>query len=84
MTSAQWKVEWDNAILEVLRISKDLDLKRGENDKDKIELDSERYNNALLHEKFCERMYYEALDEENNGGTKKRRLDSIGRSDYGY
>ena len=55
-----------------------------ENDKDKIELDSERYNNALLHEKFCERMYYEALDEESNGGTKKRRLDSIGRSDYGY
>jgi len=84
MTSAQWKIEWDNAILEVLRISKDLDLKRGENDKDKIELDSERYNNALLHEKFCERMYYEALEEENNGGIKKRRLDSIGRSDYGY
>ena len=83
MNSTQWKIEWDNAIQEVLRISKDLDLKTGENDKDRIELDSERYNNALLHEKFCERMYYEALDEEANG-KKVRRLNSLGRSDYGY
>jgi hypothetical protein len=81
--SVEWKIEWDNAISEVIRISKDIDLKTGENDKDKIELDSERYNNAILHEKFCERKYYEAVDDEASGGTKKRRLNNMGSAEYG-
>ena len=84
MTSAQWKIEWDNDVEELIRISKDLDLKRGENDKDKIELSDSRYDNALKHVKFCESMYWKTLEEEQGTGTQKRRLNSLGRADYGY
>lgn len=83
MTSAEWKIEWDNAIEELMRISKDLDLKSSANDKDRIELSDSRYEDALRHVNFCESMYWKTLDEENSG-TAKRRLNSLGRSDYGY
>lgn len=81
--SSYWFSQWEDALAEVNRIRKDIDLKTGENDKDKIELDPNRLKNAMLvEEKFWNRYQQAKYDEENSADSNGGLL-YIGRSDYG-
>ena len=82
--SVYWYTKWENAQLEIERIGKDLDLKRGENDKDKIELDAIRLENILKLSSYYYNNYLQAKNDEENNVDSSGGLTYIGRSDYGY
>lgn len=82
--SAYWYAKWENAQLEIERIGKDLDLKRAENDKDKIELEANRLENALRLSSYYWNNYLQAKNDEENNVDSSGGLTYIGRSDYGY
>ena len=82
--SVYWYAKWENAQLEIERIGKDLDLKRGENDKDKIELEANRLENALRLSSYYWNNYLQAKNDEENNVDSSGGLTYIGRSDYGY
>ena len=82
--SVYWYAKWENAQLEIERIGKDLDLKRGENDKDKIELEANRLENVLRLSSYYWNNYLQAKNDEENNVDSSGGLTYIGRSDYGY
>ena len=82
--SVYWYTKWENAQLEIERIGKDLDLKRGENDKDKIELEANRLENILKLSSYYYNNYLQAKNDEENNVDSSGGLTYIGRSDYGY
>ena len=82
--SVYWYAKWENAQLEIERIGKDLDLKRGENDKDKIELEANRLENILKLSSYYYNNYLQAKNDEDNNVDSSGGLTYIGRSDYGY
>ena len=82
--SVYWYAKWENAQLEIERIGKDLDLKRGENDKDKIELEANRLENILKLTSYYYNNYLQAKNDEENNVDSSGGLTYIGRSDYGY
>lgn len=82
--SVYWYAKWENAQLEIERIGKDLDLKRGENDKDKIELEANRLENILKLSSYYYNNYLQAKNDEENNVDSSGGLTYIGRSDYGY
>ena len=82
--SVYWYAKWENAQLEIERIGKDLDLKRGENDKDKIELEVNRLENILKLSSYYYNNYLQAKNDEENNVDSSGGLTYIGRSDYGY
>ena len=82
--SVYWYVKWENAQLEIERIGKDLDLKRAENDKDKIELEANRLENILKLSSYYYNNYLQAKNDEENNVDSFGGLTYIGRSDYGY
>ena len=84
ITSAEWYIKWQNALVEIERISKDLDLSVAENDKDRIQLDSNRLDNALKVADFFKQNYLQAKQDEETGLDSTGGLTYIGRSDYGY
>ena len=79
--SVYWYSKWEATQIDIERIGKDLDLKRGENDKDKIELEANRLENVLRLSAYYWNNYIQAkTDEENNTNTKGGLL-WVGRSD---
>ena len=82
--SVYWYTKCENAQLEIERIGKDLDLKRGENDKDKIELEANRLENILKLSSYYYNNYLQAKNDEENNVDSSGGLTYIGRSDYGY
>ena len=82
--SVYWYAKWENAQLEIERIGKDLDLKRGENDKDKIELEANRLENILKLSSYYYNNYLQAKNDEENNVDSSGGLTYIGRSDYGF
>ena len=82
--SVYWYAKWENAQLEIERIGKDLDLKRAENDKDKIELEANRLENVLRLSSYYWNNYLQAKNDEENNVDSSGGLTYIGRSDYGY
>ena len=82
--SVYWYAKWENVQLEIERIGKDLDLKRGENDKDKIELEANRLENILKLSSYYYNNYLQAKNDEENNVDSSGGLTYIGRSDYGY
>ena len=82
--SVYWYAKWENAQLEIERIGKDLDLKRGENDKDKIELEANRLENILKLSSYYYNNYLQAKNDEENNVDSSGGLTYIGRSYYGY
>ena len=82
--SVYWYAKWENAQLEIERIGKDLDLKRAENDKDKIELEANRLENILKLSSYYYNNYLQAKNDEENNVDSSGGLTYIGRSDYGY
>ena len=82
--SVYWYAKWENAQLEIERMGKDLDLKRGENDKDKIELEANRLENILKLSSYYYNNYLQAKNDEENNVDSSGGLTYIGRSDYGY
>ena len=82
--SVYWYAKWENAQLEIERIGKDLDLKRGENDKDEIELEANRLENILKLSSYYYNNYLQAKNDEENNVDSSGGLTYIGRSDYGY
>lgn len=82
--SVYWYAKWENAQLEIERIGKDLDLKRAENDKDKIELEANRLENVLRLSAYYWNNYIQAKNDEENNVDSSGGLTYIGRSDYGY
>ncbi len=82
--SVYWYVKWEATQIDIERIGKDLDLKRGENDKDKIELEANRLENILKLSSYYYNNYLQAKNDEENNVDSFGGLTYIGRSDYGY
>lgn len=82
--STYWFGKWETAQAEIDRIGKDLDLKRGENDKDKIELEANRLENIMRLSSYYWNNYLQTKSDEENGTNTQGGLTYIGRSDYGY
>jgi hypothetical protein len=82
--STYWYSEWEKTKTEIARIRTDLDLKRAENDKDKIELDSERLNNLIRLSSYYWNKYIQTKNDEQTGVSSEGGLTYIGRSDYGW
>lgn len=82
--SVHWYGEWEKTETEIARIRVDLDLKIAENDKDRIELDSERLNNLIRMSTRYWNMYLQTKNDEQTGTSSEGGLLCIGRSDYGW
>ena len=84
-SSIEWKEKWKKAQIKVDSIAEDLELKRAENDKDTIELDSQRLENAITYRDDCKNNYFVAKSEEESGKYKVQvGLTSIGSTCYGF
>lgn len=82
--SNYWFSKWEATQVEIERIGQDLDLKRAENDKDTIELEASRLENAFKLSSYYWNNYIQVKTDEETGVDSKGGLLYIGRSDYGY
>ena len=85
-SSSYWYEEWELAVAKLKEINDEITgIKRTENDKDVIEFDTNAYNIAKSYVNDCWSYYLDALNYEESGIIKKKRLTSIGRcGTYGF
>ncbi len=81
--STYWWSEYENARLKVKEIhSEILGLKVTENDKDRVEFDTDSLNRAMKYEAYCLSNYKQALAEEKN--QVGNGLTYLGNGYYGF